>query len=239
MEGMSKPTESKTIRWKPLESNPQTLNTYIQALGVPKEWEFNDVYGLDPELLSFVPGSCCAFILLFPITENYNKHCLEEVKAIESNGQKVDKDVFYMKQTIGNACGTIGVIHAIANSQNLITLAENSPLKSFFNKVKGSSPADIGKALESDESLATAHTDCAQEGQTATLSAETPLDLHFIALVQKEGCIYELDGRKQFPVNHGPSSPESFKLDAAEVCKKFMARDPSEPRFSIIALSKS
>ena len=34
----------------------------------------------------------------------------------------VPSDIFYMKQTIGNACGTIGLLHAIGNSQDRIKL---------------------------------------------------------------------------------------------------------------------
>ena len=86
-----------------------------------------------------------------------------------------------MKQTIGNAGGPNGVIHAVANSQNLITLAENSLLKSFFNKVKGSYPADTGKASESDESLATAHTDCTQKGQI-DICLQKPLLIYTLLL---------------------------------------------------------
>ena len=29
-----------------------------------------------------------------------------------------------MKQTIGNACGTIGVLHALANNQNTVSISE-------------------------------------------------------------------------------------------------------------------
>lgn len=33
---------------------------------------------------------------------------------------------------------------------------------------------------------------------------------HFVALVEKDGHLYELDGRKEFPVNHGPTSEATF-----------------------------
>lgn len=231
-------TEQKRLRWRPLESNPETLNSYIRSLGVTNNWQFCDVYGLDPELLCMIPQPCCAFILLFPITENYVNHFLSEKESIEKSGQKVCENLFYMKQTIGNACGTIGVIHAIGNATDKIELKEGSTLKIFLDRVKGMKPAEVGASLESDESFAESHTEAAVAGQTAPMAAEAPLDLHFVALVNKEGSLYELDGRKSFPINHGPTSTESFVSDAAEVCKKFMSRDQAEMRFTILALSQ-
>ncbi|XP_010292330.1 PREDICTED: ubiquitin carboxyl-terminal hydrolase isozyme L3-like, partial [Phaethon lepturus] len=68
-------------------------------------------------------------------------------------------------------------------------------------------------------------------------SIDEKVDLHFIALVNVGGHLYELDGRKPFPINHGETSDDSFLEDAIEVCKKFMERDPEELRFNAIALS--
>lgn len=52
-----------------------------------------------------------------------------------------------------------------------------------------------------------------------------------------DGYIYELDGRKSLPINHGKSSPETLLEDAVAVVKEFMVRDPEELRFTIIALA--
>lgn len=52
-----------------------------------------------------------------------------------------------------------------------------------------------------------------------------------------DGCLYELDGRKVFPINHGPSSADTLLEDATAVVKKFMARDPEEVRFTVVALA--
>ena len=226
----------RKIVWGPLESNPETLTSYIQKLGVSNNWGFSDVFGLDEELLCMVPQPSLAFILLFPITENYKKHYVEEKEKILREGQEVSKDVFFMKQTIGNACGTIGVIHSLANSFDKIDVKKESPLAKFMNEVKGLSAEEIGKALEGDVSFAEAHTNCAASGQTAPMEADTKVDLHFVALIQKNGSLYELDGRKDFPINHGPSSDKTFLVDAAKVCKKFMALDESEMRFTILSL---
>lgn len=45
--------------------------------------------------------------------ENFRKKQIEELK-----GQEVSPKVYFMKQTIGNSCGTIGLIHAVANNQD-------------------------------------------------------------------------------------------------------------------------
>lgn len=74
-----------------------------------------------------------------------------------------------------------------------------------------------------------------QEGQTNPNSDEKVFH-HFIALVKKDNVLYELDGRKMFPIAHGATSDETFVLDAAKVCKEFMARDPTELRFTVLAL---
>ncbi len=51
-----------------------------------------------------------------------------------------------------------------------------------------------------------------------------------------EGHLYELDGRKKFPINHGPTSHETLLSDACKVIKMFMDRDPGEISFTIVAL---
>nr|XP_053652638.1 ubiquitin carboxyl-terminal hydrolase isozyme L3-like [Cherax quadricarinatus] len=39
---------------------------------------------------------------------------------------------------------------------------------------------------------------------------EDVVNEHFIALVEVEGNLYELDGRRKFPVNHGPTSADTL-----------------------------
>ena len=45
-----------------------------------------------------------------------------EDERLRIEGYKAPSSVYYMKQTIGNACGTIGALHAIANNEQALPL---------------------------------------------------------------------------------------------------------------------
>uniref|UniRef100_A0A803VZE4 Ubiquitin carboxyl-terminal hydrolase n=1 Tax=Ficedula albicollis TaxID=59894 RepID=A0A803VZE4_FICAL len=197
------------------------LVQFLKQLGIHPDWQFVDVYGMEPELLSMVPRPVCAVLLLFPITEKYETFRTEEEERIKAKGQDVKSSVYFMKQTINNACGTIGLIHAIANNRDKMNFETNSSLKKFLEDSLSMTPEERAKYLETYEAP----------------SIDEKVDLHFIALVNVGGHLYELDGRKPFPINHGETSDDSFLEDAIEVCKKFMERDPEELRFNAIALS--
>ncbi|PZC73586.1 ubiquitin carboxyl-terminal hydrolase isozyme L3 [Helicoverpa armigera] len=222
----------------PLESNPEVMNKFLQKLGVPSQWGIVDVMGLEPEMLSWVPRPVLSVMLLFPVSDAYEEHKQKEESDILSKGQEVSSNIFYMKQFLSNACGTVALVHSVANNTDKIELAEGH-MKKFLDEAKDIDASARGKLLEKSEGIITAHKELAQEGQTNTPSAEEPVNHHFITFVHKDGSLYELDGRKAFPVNHGPTTPDSLLEDAAKVCKEFMARDPNEVRFTVIALAAS
>lgn len=224
-------------KWLPLESNPEVMNKFLSSLGVDSKWQFYDVFGLDPELLCMVPQPCYALLLLFPINEQYEQFKTDENNRIETKGQELSKNLYFTKQTVGNACGTVGIIHSIANAKNI--KLESGFLKAFLETTKAMTPDQRGKALETDEGISSAHEDSAREGQTEAPPADTEVNLHFIAFVHVDDALYELDGRKNFPINHGKCSASSFLQDAAAACQKFMQRDPTQLQFNIVALSEA
>ncbi|PNH00074.1 Ubiquitin carboxyl-terminal hydrolase isozyme L1, partial [Tetrabaena socialis] len=65
-----------------------------------------------------------------------------------AKGAAAAPGVFYMKQTIGNACGTIAVLHAIGNNPDTLKPAEGSFLQQFLGATAGMSPEAVGKFLE-------------------------------------------------------------------------------------------
>lgn len=83
---------------------------------MPEKWNMVDVYGLDSESLGWVPQPALSVILLFPCSDQYNKYSEEQCTAVKEKGQVVPSDVFYMKQIVSNACGTVALIHCVANN---------------------------------------------------------------------------------------------------------------------------
>ncbi len=65
-------------------------------------------------------------------------------------------------------------------------------LKKFLEETKELSPDARAEKLEADVGLSSAHEESAQGGQTEAPSRDEKVDLHFIALVEKDGSLYEL-----------------------------------------------
>jgi len=234
--GIGQPPPAGGKRWLPLESNPAVLNEFSRSIGVSNKWEFHDVFGTDPELLAFIPTPVMAVMLLFPISEASEAFRDKQIAAIQANPQLLSPDLWFCKQTIGNACGTMGVLHAICNSGGDIDLTGWA--QKFRDRTLALDPAAKAHALESDDELDSVHADAAQRGQTRPPAEDESVLLHFVCFVCVDGCLYELDGRKPEAVNHGESSRGSLLQDAVNVIQeKFISVDPESVNFNIMALA--
>ncbi|PIN13530.1 Ubiquitin C-terminal hydrolase UCHL1 [Handroanthus impetiginosus] len=218
--------------WLPLEANPDVMNQFIWGLGVaPDEAECFDVYGLDEELLEMVPKPVLAVLFLFPLTpesEQERSQQDEEIKEPLSG-------VYFMKQTVENACGTIGLLHAIGNITSEIKLVEGSYLDKFFKATANMDPSERAAFLENDNEMEVAHSIAAIAGDT---EASDNVVEHFICFTCVNGQLYELDGRKAGPISHGASSTSTLLQDAAKVIQKFIEKNPDSINFNVIAISK-
>eukprot|EP00698_Gefionella_okellyi_P008000 TRINITY_DN1964_c0_g1_i2.p2 TRINITY_DN1964_c0_g1~~TRINITY_DN1964_c0_g1_i2.p2 ORF type:complete len:261 (-),score=54.43 TRINITY_DN1964_c0_g1_i2:1432-2148(-) len=227
----------KKIKWLPVTSSPEIMNKGMQGIN-PSDlpmYQYTDVFGLDDELLMMVPQPVIAVTLLFPLTENYNKAKAEEEETIKARGQVISPNVYFMRQKVGNACGTIAMFHALLNNRDKVGVA--GALAKFYENTKDMDFEQRAIALGEDEVIAATHHEAAVTGTDETTNWEAVVDNHFIAFVMVDGSLYELDGRKPWPINHGKTTPESFLFDTAQIIRKFMARDPTNLNFNIMALA--
>ncbi|KAL4640351.1 ubiquitin carboxyl-terminal hydrolase isozyme L1 [Arapaima gigas] len=224
------------MEWKPMEVNPEMLNKVLGKLGVRDSWRFVDVLGLEDESLSGVPRPSGAVMLLFPLTQQHEAFRKKQTAEMGSNS-KEDPKVYFIKQTVVNSCGTVGLLHAVANNKSSLEFDDNSTLKKFLEETASMSPADRAKQLEGNKEIHAAHDDVAAEGQCRV--EQDNVNFHFITFVNVDGQLYELDGRLEHPVNHGATKEATFVMDAAKICRQFVDREKGEMRFSAVALCKA
>ena len=100
--------------WIPIESNPTIFTDLAQNLGLSSNLSFQEVLGLDSDLVAFLPRPVHALILVFPNTDG---HAEIKKNKIVNNDLCTNSDVFYIKQTINNACGLYALLHAACNGE--------------------------------------------------------------------------------------------------------------------------
>ncbi|KAL1024022.1 hypothetical protein UPYG_G00050400 [Umbra pygmaea] len=217
------------MEWQPMEINPEMLNKVLSTLGVRATWRFVDVLGLEEEGVASVPSPCCALMLLFPLTPQHDSFRQKQAEEVSDA-----KGVYFMKQTVVNSCGTVALLHAVANNPTRIEYDDGSALKKFLDETAKMTPAQRATHLEKNQAIREAHDGAAAHGQCRVEADK--VNFHFITFVNVNGQLYELDGRLEGSVNHGSTSHDSFIQDAAKVCRGFVEREEEEIRFSAVAL---
>jgi ubiquitin carboxyl-terminal hydrolase L3 len=93
------------------------MTALVHKLGLSKTLSFHDVFSIDdPDLLAFVPRPANALLLVFPVSKSYETYRVEEdSKRPVYEGKGTDEPVIWYRQTIANACGLMGLLHAVSN----------------------------------------------------------------------------------------------------------------------------
>lgn len=110
-------SDTGRVAFIPLEANPELMTKLLHDLGLKSDLAIHDVYSLtEPELLAFIPRPAHALLLVFPVSAAYESSRLaEDVTLPEYSGKGEDEPVVWFKQTIRNACGMMGLLHAVSN----------------------------------------------------------------------------------------------------------------------------
>ncbi|KAI9773406.1 MAG: ubiquitinyl hydrolase 1 [Geoglossum simile] len=229
----------------PLESNPDLFTKLIHRLGVSASLVFEDVLSLDDaQLLAFVSRPALALILVFPTSSIYEEDAVREDAAREDyGGYGGEEDVMWFKQTIHNACGLYGILHAVSNGEARNFIQPNSTLANLFASSLPLNPNDRALALEGSEELESAHAEAAMQGDSSVPdNAEDEVDFHYVCFVKshKNGHLYQMDGDRKGPIDRGSLlSPDEDLLTEGglSVIREFIQREKGgDPKFSLLAL---
>ena len=226
------------------------MTTLVQKLGLSSKLQLHDVYSIDdPDLLAFVPRPAYALLLVFPINQTYEKFRREEdADKEEYEGSGAGEEVIWYKQTIGNACGLIGLLHGVSNGPAKAKVQPGSDLEKLVNDAVPLKPLERAHLLEETEALETAHHAAATTGDTAAPAAQDSVDLHFVCFVksEKSGHLFEMDGRRKGPLDRGELGADEDVLSTAALdrgVRAFFKREKEagsgDPRFSLVVLGES
>jgi len=224
--------------WLPLESNPDVLTKMAHELGASAEWAFTDIWGLDDEVLaaqtSMFSAPVIALLFLFPSRDD------AENRKLPHDGSATP--VYFLRQVpaLGNACGTIGVIHALSNlAKSGFPILGAGALQNFLEKTKDKTPEERGRLLAYEEEIRKIHDGFAQQGQTATPGKDDHVNFHFICFLNIDNHLWSIDGMRAQPNDKGATNQETFLRDCAKVIKSgWLEKNREETRFSVIALTQ-
>ncbi|OAL54345.1 cysteine proteinase [Pyrenochaeta sp. DS3sAY3a] len=225
------------------------MSALVHKLGLSQKLAFHDVFSIDePELLAFVPRPAHALLLVFPVSNTYEQFRVQEDKdRPEYQGHGPDEEVVWYKQTIGNACGLIGLLHGVSNGGARAHIDASSNLAKLLNDAIPLKPAERADLLYESEALETAHQAAASGGDTSAPSAEDNVDLHYVCFVKsKNNHLWELDGRRKGPLDRGELnadddvlSEKALDLGVRSFLKREAAVGGGDLRFSLITLAES
>ncbi|KAJ6113807.1 Ubiquitin carboxyl-terminal hydrolase isozyme L3 [Penicillium sp. IBT 18751x] len=229
----------------PLENNPEVMSHLVHQLGLPPTFGFTDVFSIDePDLLAFVPRPSHALLLVFPVSSTYEASRTKEDSALpEYSGTGSSEPVTWFKQTIRNACGLIGLLHAVANGEPRQHITPGSDLDTLLREAENLAPVARADLLYDSKALESAHANAAKLGDTAAPEAEDSVDLHFVAFVKADGQLWELDGRRKGPLARGALGEDEDALSEKALglgVRRFLSTEATggnpDLRFSLVSL---
>jgi ubiquitin carboxyl-terminal hydrolase L3 len=232
--------------WVMLENNPDVMNQLASKLGLSSELQFYDVYSLDePELIAHIPRPALALLVIIPLTPAWDQaRNAEDAGKEPYTGSGPDEPVIWFQQTIGHACGSIGLLHSVLNGPAVDFIKPDSDLAAIRSQAI---PLDMVKRAEmlyNSEPFELAHKSVEQVGDSYASPAVERDGGHFVSFVKSGGKLWELEGNRKGPLDRGNLaddedvlSPRALDLGIKKIIKLNADGGGDDLRFSCIALA--
>lgn len=188
------------------------LSRLCQNLGVAPGLSFHDVFSTSPELLAWIPRPIHALILLADRPIYTAARAAVQPTVAEHKTWGPDERVMWMKQTIGHACGLMALLHIVFNLEGGRYLTSGSALDALRNRATELAPIERAQLLYQSKFLEDAHMAAASMGSSAPPSPQDDNHHHFVAFVQTEGKVWELNGGMNGPLMRGALEGEEDLL---------------------------
>ncbi|KAJ0421293.1 ubiquitin carboxyl-terminal hydrolase [Aspergillus carlsbadensis] len=236
--------EKKT--WKMLENNPDVMNQLATTLGLSSDLQFYDVYSLDdPELLAHIPRPALALLVTIPLTPAWDRNRKAEDATREpSTSSGPDEPVIWFKQTIGHACGSIGLLHSAINGPAVDFIMPGSDLEAIRSAAIPLGMDKRAEMLYNSEPFERAHKSVELGGDSHVNEGERDGG-HFVSFVKSGGRLWELEGSRMGPLDRGSLaddedvlSPRALDMGLKRIIKLNADEGGESLLFSCIALAR-
>ncbi|XP_014023074.1 ubiquitin carboxyl-terminal hydrolase BAP1 isoform X2 [Salmo salar] len=229
--------------WLELESDPGLFTLLVEDFGV-KGVQVEEIY----DLQSKCPSPVYGFIFLFKWIEE--RRSRRKVSTLVDETSVIDDDIvndmFFAHQLIPNSCATHALLSVLLNCSGVELGTTLSRMKTF---TKGFGPESKGYAIGNAPELAKAHNSHARpeprhlpEKQNGISAVRTMEAFHFVSYVPIKDRLFELDGLKAYPIDHGPWGEEEEWTDKARrvIMERIGLATAGEPyhdiRFNLMAV---
>ena len=200
--------------WRELESDPGVFSLLIEDYGV-RGVKVEEVYDItknfDCQVYGFV------FLFRYELSDRRARKKARELVSM-SDCYVLDSNVvnkmFFAHQIINNSCATHALLSVLLNCNDLNIGPNLTKLKDFS---QGLDPESKGFAIANMMELAHIHNKHARPPSTiippvggrkasvvSSAYALLPETYHFVSFVPINGRLFELDGLKEYPIDHGP-----------------------------------
>ncbi|GJJ05954.1 hypothetical protein Clacol_000141 [Clathrus columnatus] len=207
--------------WQLMESDPGVFTELLNKLGVPLQ--VDDLYSLDSETLGSMQPIHALIFLFKWVAGTDEKGGAEGTYDENFPG-------FFAHQVVNNACATLAVLNGLCNIPNIPMGKDLTDLVAFTT---GMDPQTTGLTITSSDVLREAHNSLSPPSAVSLDGLGLPKTAeeayHFIVYLPLAGCLYELDGLKPWPVNHGTfsESGEGWLAKARDVINSRIATYPA------------
>jgi ubiquitin carboxyl-terminal hydrolase L3 len=229
------------------ENNPDVMNQLAAKLGLSADLQFYDVYSLDePSLLSHIPRPALALLVIIPLTSAWDQaRKAEDASQQPYTGSGPDEPVIWFQQTIGHACGSIGLLHSVINGPAAAFIKPGSDLAAIRT---AAIPLDMTKRAEmlyNSEPFERAHKSVEQAGDSEADMTGEREGGHFVSYVKSGGKLWELEGSRIGPLERGTLdeqedvlSPRALEMGIKRIIELNRDGRGESMMFSCIALAR-
>jgi len=233
--------------WLELESDPGLFTLLLEDMGV-EGTQVEEIYDLQREPL-VEGGQCYGAIFLFRwIDDRRSRRKIVEDQELYVKDEEIVNNIFFAQQVIPNSCATHALVSILLNCPSLNLGVTLTDLQAH---TKGMSPDNKGLAIGNCPQLAFAHNSHAaprarrrmdRPGSSLGTGFRSTAQetFHFVSYVPINGRLFELDGLRKFPLDHGPVGDDWTEKLRSVITQRLGIATGGEPyhdiRFALMAL---